>query len=205
MKIDFIFSGCFDSSRLFYLPAALGYHDILKDVIIMDREQKDKLYRFFSDQAEKLLQEIDREIAAVGGESKLISRIDILHWVYYSRDRLALFQEICRMLEEDADGLDLDMIEQKMQKSLVTGDLTALRYQMKNAVSAGAVSAGTGKGFWRVYHKQDIMIQSPMGGTISVEDIAAKIPAEAKTAYVRVDENTVYWDSGEEKGKASLF
>lgn len=39
----------------------------------------------------------------------------------------------------------------------------------------------------------NITIQSPMGGAITMEDIAAKVPKKTTDVYVRVDENKLYY------------
>ena len=41
--------------------------------------------------------------------------------------------------------------------------------------------------------KLTIEIQSPLGGSITAEEIAAKVPKEAVNLYVRIDENRIYW------------
>ena len=41
--------------------------------------------------------------------------------------------------------------------------------------------------------KLDIVIQSVMGGAITPEEIAAKVPKDAISAYVKVEENKIYW------------
>ena len=41
--------------------------------------------------------------------------------------------------------------------------------------------------------KLTIEIQSPMGGSITPEEIAAKIPKDTTNVYVRIDENKLYW------------
>ena len=45
----------------------------------------------------------------------------------------------------------------------------------------------------------NIIIQSPMGGFITVEDIVKKVPKDTADVYVRVDENKLYYvlDNGE--------
>ena len=50
----------------------------------------------------------------------------------------------------------------------------------------------------------EIIIQSPLGGSITPDEIAAKVPG-ADTIYVRVDENKAYWVRGEETGSADLW
>ncbi len=49
-----------------------------------------------------------------------------------------------------------------------------------------------------------VIIQSPMGGEITPEDILAKI-GNADRVYVRVDENKAYWVRGEENGSIELW
>ena len=41
--------------------------------------------------------------------------------------------------------------------------------------------------------KLDIVIQSVMGGAITPEEIAEKVPKDAISAYVKVEENRIYW------------
>ena len=41
--------------------------------------------------------------------------------------------------------------------------------------------------------KLEIVIQSVMGGAITPEEIAAKVPKDAISAYVKVEENKIYW------------
>jgi len=53
--------------------------------------------------------------------------------------------------------------------------------------------------------KLDIIIQSPMGGNISAEEIAAKIPEGAESVFVRVDHNKLYWIRGEETGSVDIW
>ena len=52
--------------------------------------------------------------------------------------------------------------------------------------------------------KTEIIIQSPLGGTITPEEIIAKIGATDKI-YIRVDENKAYWVKGEETGSIDLW
>ena len=41
--------------------------------------------------------------------------------------------------------------------------------------------------------KLEIVIQSVMGGAITPTEIAAKVPKDAVSAYVKVEENKIYW------------
>ena len=51
----------------------------------------------------------------------------------------------------------------------------------------------------------NIIIQSPMGGAISTDAIAEKIPKDADSVYVRVDENMLYWVRGNETGAVNIW
>ena len=49
-----------------------------------------------------------------------------------------------------------------------------------------------------------IIIQSPLGGEISAEEILAKV-GEAEKIYIRVDENKAYWVKGQQNGSTDLW
>ena len=51
----------------------------------------------------------------------------------------------------------------------------------------------------------NIIIESPMGGSISTDEIAAKVPNGASAVYVRVDENKLYWVKGKESGSVDIW
>lgn len=53
--------------------------------------------------------------------------------------------------------------------------------------------------------KPEIFIQSPMGGNITPEEIAAKLPKGAKSVFVRVDQNKLWWINGEETGSVDIW
>ena len=44
-----------------------------------------------------------------------------------------------------------------------------------------------------------------MGGAITPEEIAAKVPKEATDVYVRIDENKIYWVSEKETGAVDIW
>ena len=52
--------------------------------------------------------------------------------------------------------------------------------------------------------KMQFIIQSPMGGSITPEEIAEKI-GSADTVYIRVDENKAYWVRKDETGSVDLW
>ena len=49
-----------------------------------------------------------------------------------------------------------------------------------------------------------VIIQSPLGGEITPEDILSRI-GDADKIYIRVDENKAYWVRGEEFGSVDLW
>ena len=49
-----------------------------------------------------------------------------------------------------------------------------------------------------------VVIQSPMGGEITPEEICARI-GQADAVYIRVDQNKAYWVRGEEHGEIDLW
>ena len=53
--------------------------------------------------------------------------------------------------------------------------------------------------------KLEIIVQSPMGGNITAEEIAAKVPAGAESVFVRVDQNKLWWIKGEETGSIDIW
>ena len=52
--------------------------------------------------------------------------------------------------------------------------------------------------------KAEVIIQSPMGGEITPEEILAKV-VDVDKIYVRVDVNKAYWVRGEESGHVDLW
>ncbi|MBQ9008523.1 MAG: hypothetical protein IJ088_04235, partial [Clostridia bacterium] len=51
----------------------------------------------------------------------------------------------------------------------------------------------------------EIVIQSPLGGNITAEEIAAKLPDGAESVFVRVDQNKLWWIKGEETGSVDIW
>ena len=45
----------------------------------------------------------------------------------------------------------------------------------------------------RTSARLNVVIQSPMGGSVTAEEIAAKLPKGTTDVYVRIDENKLYW------------
>lgn len=56
----------------------------------------------------------------------------------------------------------------------------------------------------KVAPKNEVIIQSPMGGEITPAEILAKV-GPVDQVYVRVDENKLYWDKGKESGSVEIW
>ena len=50
-----------------------------------------------------------------------------------------------------------------------------------------------------------MIVQSPMDGNITAEEIAAKIPTGVDSVFVRVDQNKLWWIKGEETGSVDIW
>ena len=50
-----------------------------------------------------------------------------------------------------------------------------------------------------------VYIQSPYGGNITPEEIAAKMPEGTECCYVRVDQNLIWWVRGNETGAVAIW
>ena len=56
----------------------------------------------------------------------------------------------------------------------------------------------------KVEKKVEIIIQSPMGGEITPEEIMSRI-GDVDKVYIRIDQNAAYWIKGEESGAINLW
>ena len=53
--------------------------------------------------------------------------------------------------------------------------------------------------------KLEIYIQSPLGGNITPEEVAAKMPEGTEACFVRVDQNKLWWIRDEETGNVDIW
>ncbi len=81
-------------------------------------DQRQRLCDYFRDKATHLQKEIDMEIEKIGGEIMLLSREDLIHWVYYARDQVETYRTICQMLEDKADGVDTEGILRELRETM---------------------------------------------------------------------------------------
>jgi glutamate-1-semialdehyde aminotransferase len=78
------------------------------------QEQKAKAYAYLAKQVETLPREITEQIASAGGEDMLLSRIDILHWVYFTQEEVDRYREAIRLLE-GKENIDYKLVEAAVQ------------------------------------------------------------------------------------------
>ena len=53
--------------------------------------------------------------------------------------------------------------------------------------------------------KLEIYIQSPLGGNITPEEVAARMPEGTEACFVRVDQNLIWWVRGDETGAIEIW
>ena len=54
-------------------------------------------------------------------------------------------------------------------------------------------------------YANEIIIQSPMGGEITPEQVIAKLPAGVDCVFIRVDQNKLWWIRGDETGHVDIW
>lgn len=95
--------------------------------------------------------------------------------------------------------------ENKTEKK-VTAAKAAPKAAAKPAAKAAPKAAAkpAAKAAPKAAKKPEMIIQSPMGGNITPEEILAKV-GKADKIYIRVDENKAYWVRGNETGSVDLW
>ncbi len=78
-----------------------------------------------------------------------------------------------------------EVVEDKIVAEEIEAKKTVRKASRKAKESAAVVKKAAGI--------PNIIIQSPMGGIITAEDISAKVPKGTADVYVRVDENKLYY------------
>ena len=53
--------------------------------------------------------------------------------------------------------------------------------------------------------KMQLVFESRLGGQITPEEIASKVPKGAEAAYIKLEENKIYWVKGEENGAIDIW
>ena len=77
-------------------------------------DQKAKAYAYLAKQVETLPREIAEQVTEAGGEDMLLQRIDILHWVYFTREEVDRYREAIRLLEGKSN-IDYKLVEAAVQ------------------------------------------------------------------------------------------
>lgn len=95
--------------------------------------------------------------------------------------------------------------ENKTEKK-VTAAKAAPKAAVKPAAKAAPKAAAkpAAKAAPKAAKKPEMIIQSPVGGNITPEEILAKV-GKADKIYIRVDENKAYWVRGNETGSVDLW
>ena len=54
-------------------------------------------------------------------------------------------------------------------------------------------------------YANEIIIQSPMGGEITTDQVIGKLPAGVDCVFIRVDQNNLWWIRGDETGNVDIW
>ena len=102
----------------------------------MEKNKKEQIREYFENITQTLPKAIDDQIEAAGGDDMLLLRIDILHWVYFSREELARAREVLRFLNGEKD-IDRNQIEAAVRHSRfrhqnAMGEILKLRKEIED-------------------------------------------------------------------------
>jgi len=89
----------------------------------------------------------------------------------------------------------------KAEEKKIAADVKGEVEKVEKKVKAPAVKKPTAK---KAALKNEVIIQSPLGGEITSAEILAKT-GPVDSVYVRVDENKAYWVKGDESGSVDLW
>ena len=81
----------------------------------------------------------------------------------------------------------------------------ANKYGVKTVAGAYGLKWQRISSWKRMNKSPKLIIQSPMGGAITPEEIIARIGIVVDKIYVRVDENKAYWVNGDKTGSVNLW
>ena len=94
---------------------------------------------------------------------------------------------------EDAAAVSKEALKDKIAAEEIEVKKAARKAGRKAKEKAAKVTSDVKKKVKKAAGLPNIVIQSPMGGYISLDDIAKKVPKKAADIYVRVDENKLYY------------
>ena len=89
----------------------------------------------------------------------------------------------------------------KEEEKKIAADVKGEVEKVEKKVKAPAAKKPAAK---KAALKNEVIIQSPLGGVITPAEILAKT-GPVDSVYVRVDENKAYWVKGEETGSVDLW
>lgn len=95
-------------------------------------------------------------------------------------------------VEEAAEKVDAEAEVAEIEAGKAKAKRTRKAAEAKDAVT-GALEEVKKPARKARAAKLEIVIQSVMGGAITPEEITAKVPKDAVSAYVKVEENKIYW------------
>lgn len=78
--------------------------------------KKEEVLSYLAEKSIAIPKAIEKQIEDIGGEDMLLQRIDVLHWVFFSRDEAEMYSESVRFLEGDKD-VDLRLIVSTIQQN----------------------------------------------------------------------------------------
>ncbi len=105
-------------------------------------------------------------------------------------------QAVKKAAQKAEDKAAAEKIEVKKTAAKVTRKAKDAAEKVETAAKKTAARAKAAK--------TEMIIQSPMGGNITPEEVLAKV-GEVDQVYIRVDENKAYWVKGEESGSVDLW
>lgn len=111
-------------------------------------------------------------------------------------------------VEKAATGVKFAAQEAKMIREIEKGKgkAKATRKADERKAKAEAVKKAVKKPAAKAKAARLHMVfQSPMGGNITPEEIAKRLPAGVTDVYVRIDENRIYWVKKDETGSIEIW
>ena len=102
-----------------------------------------------------------------------------------------------------AEKISDEIVVTEIEAKKAAGKVSRKAKQAKASVKAAVEEAKKPRAA-RKAPKAEIIIQSPLGGNITPEEVLAKV-GPADQIYIRVDENKAYWVRGEESGSVDLW
>ena len=110
---------------------------------------------------------------------------------------------IAKEVKEEAAALAKEAVDDKIAAEEIEAKKTVRKAARKAKEVAEPIVEDAKRAARRA--SLSIIIQSPMGGAISTDEIAKKVPEGTDSVYVKVDENMLYWVRGKETGAVNIW